>query len=81
MQTQFGVQHVAILHKIGPCPVGDVSVAIAASSVHRKEAMEAVMWCIDTLKATVPIWKKEEYADDEHAWKANQEFIAQHNTT
>ena len=39
-------------------PIGEASVAIAISSVHRKDSLEAVQFCIDKLKATVPIWKK-----------------------
>ena len=39
-------------------PIGEASVIIAASSAHRKNSLEAVQYCIDTLKATVPIWKK-----------------------
>lgn len=39
-------------------PIGEASVIIAVSSAHRKNSLEAVQYCIDTLKATVPIWKK-----------------------
>ena len=42
--------------------VEEASVVIAVSSVHRKDAMEAVAYCIDTLKASVPIWKKVIYS-------------------
>lgn len=45
-------------HKLGPCPIGDVSIAIIASSVHRKESLDAVHYIIDELKDKVPIWKK-----------------------
>ena len=54
------------------CPIGEASVIIAASSVHRKEAIQAVEYGINTLKATVPIWKKEVYADGA-VWKENAE--------
>jgi len=47
--------------------VGEASVAVAASAVHRGEAFAACQWAIDTLKATVPIWKKE-YGPDGASW-------------
>ena len=50
---------VALLHRVGPLEVTDVSVVVAVSAPHRPEAFEAARWCIDTLKATVPIWKRE----------------------
>lgn len=45
-------------HKLGECPVGDVSIAIAISSEHRKDSLAAVEFAINELKRTVPIWKK-----------------------
>ena len=53
-------------------PVEEASVLIAVSSPHRDHAYQASRFCIDTLKARVPIWKKEHY-DDGSAWKANAE--------
>jgi len=53
---------IALLHRIGCLAVGDTSVVVVASSAHRVEAFEAARWCIDTLKATVPIWKRETWA-------------------
>jgi hypothetical protein len=50
-------------HRIGVCPVGEPSVVIAISSAHRREALEAVAFAIDSIKGNVPIWKKEFYAD------------------
>ena len=50
---------VALLHRVGPLAVGDVSVVVAVSAPHRPEAFEAARYGIDTLKATVPIWKRE----------------------
>lgn len=66
---------VALAHRLGLVPIGESSVVVAVSSVHRKEALEACHFLIDELKASVPIWKKEVY-DDGHApeWKANKEF-------
>jgi len=59
-----------IVHRLGVVPAGEASVAIAVSTPHRAEAYEASRFAIDTLKKTVPIWKKEIYADGS-AWKAN----------
>ncbi len=50
---------VVIVHRIGRIELGEASVAIAVGSPHRAEAFEACRWCIDTLKETVPIWKRE----------------------
>ena len=50
---------VAIQHRIGRIELGEASVVIAVGSPHRAEAFEACRWCIDTLKETVPIWKRE----------------------
>ncbi len=58
MRSQFFAVRVALLHRIGVVPVGEASVVVAAASVHRREAMAAVQFGIDTLKAKVPIWKK-----------------------
>lgn len=65
---------IAMIHRIGVVAVGEASVVIAVSAPHRDEAYAASRWAIDTLKAAVPIWKKEVYADGS-VWKANAEFI------
>jgi MoaE-MoaD fusion protein len=61
--TRFGVRNVAIIHRLGRLQVGETSVLIIVSSAHRARAYEASRWLIDTLKKTVPIWKKETFAD------------------
>lgn len=58
---RFGVSKVAIAHRIGRLEIGEASVAIAVASPHRAEALDACRWAIDTLKHTVPIWKKEHF--------------------
>ena len=50
---------IAVLHRVGELAVGDTSVLIVVSAPHRAEAFEAARYCIDTLKNTVPIWKRE----------------------
>jgi molybdopterin synthase catalytic subunit len=61
--TRFGVRHVAIVHRLGRLHVGETSVLIIVVSAHRAQAYEASRWLIDTLKKTVPIWKKETFVD------------------
>jgi len=62
-RRRFGVSDVRIVHRLGRLEVGEVSVAVAVASPHRAEAFAACRHAIDTLKAKVPIWKKEFYAD------------------
>jgi molybdopterin synthase catalytic subunit len=57
-REQWALTKIVVQHKLGSCPVGDVSIAIIVSSVHRKESLEAVHFLIDELKDKVPIWKK-----------------------
>ena len=59
------VKAVAILHRTGRLEIGESSVLIAVSAAHRREAFEACHYAIDTLKQTVPVWKKEHFEDGE----------------
>jgi molybdopterin synthase catalytic subunit/molybdopterin converting factor small subunit len=59
------ISRIAVLHRIGRLEIGESSVMIAVSSPHRAEAFEACRFAIDTLKETVPIWKKEHFEDGE----------------
>ena len=58
----------AIIHRLGHLGIGEISVAIAVSSAHRRAAFEAGGWLIDCVKQVVPVWKKENYADGTHEW-------------
>jgi molybdopterin synthase catalytic subunit len=58
----------AVVHRLGRVEIGEASVAVAVSSAHRKAAFEAGQWLIDTLKQSVPIWKKEILADGTAEW-------------
>jgi MoaE-MoaD fusion protein len=60
---RFGIRHVSIVHRLGRLQVGETSVLIIVASAHRAQAYEASRWLIDTLKKTVPIWKKETFVD------------------
>jgi molybdopterin synthase catalytic subunit/molybdopterin converting factor small subunit len=61
------VRRVALVHRIGRLEIGESSVLIAVSSPHRRQAFEACQFAIDTLKETVPVWKKE-YFEDGEVW-------------
>jgi molybdopterin synthase catalytic subunit len=60
---RFAVRDVAMVHRLGRLVVGETSVLIVVASSHRGAAFDACRWLIDTLKKTVPIWKKETFAD------------------
>jgi molybdopterin synthase catalytic subunit/molybdopterin converting factor small subunit len=62
-----GTLRVAMVHRVGRLEIGESSVMIAVSSPHRREAFEACHFAIDTLKETVPVWKKE-YFEDGEVW-------------
>jgi len=63
--VKFDIHKMAIHHAIGRLKIGEIPVIIAVSSAHRKAAFEACEFAIDTLKETVPIWKKEHFEDGE----------------
>ena len=71
--TRFGVREVAIVHRLGRLGVGETSILIAVASAHRGAAFEACRWVIDTLKKTVPIWKKEQFVDGA-VWAEGEPF-------
>ncbi|HUZ01092.1 MAG TPA: MoaD family protein [Thermomicrobiaceae bacterium] len=65
IRERWGIERVAITHRVGRLDVGDASVAIAVASAHRAEAFDACRYAIDRIKEIVPIWKKEFYAEGE----------------
>jgi molybdopterin synthase catalytic subunit len=71
--TKFPIRDVALLHRLGRLEVGETSVLIVVASAHRAAAFDACRWLIDTLKKTVPIWKKEHFADGA-VWAAGEAF-------
>ena len=64
-KTDFEISHVGIVHRLGKLEIGETSVVISVAAPHRKAAFAACEWIIRELKRTVPIWKKEVYADGE----------------
>lgn len=73
---RFEVREAAIVHRLGRLEIGESSVLIAVFSAHRAAAFEACRWLIDTLKKTVPIWKKE-YFEDGAVWADGEPFPAE----
>jgi molybdopterin converting factor subunit 1 len=69
--TRFGVDRVAIVHRTGEVPLGEVSIAVVAVAPHRDAAFEAARYAIDETKARAPIWKAERFADG-HVWIGHQ---------
>ncbi|MCI2429997.1 molybdenum cofactor biosynthesis protein MoaE [Candidatus Acetothermia bacterium] len=62
IEHRWGVTQIAILHRVGRVEIGEPSVIIAVAAEHRAEAFAACRYAIDTLKKTVPIWKRERYS-------------------
>lgn len=65
---QYAVTGVAAVHRTGTLAIGDVAVVIATTAAHRGEAFDASRALIDTLKAEVPIWKHQRFADGSDEW-------------
>ena len=64
-KQRWGVERVAVAHRVGRLEIGEASIIIVVATPHRGEAFEACRYIIDTLKNTVPIWKKEVAIDGE----------------
>lgn len=62
---QFEISNIGIVHRLGKLDIGETSVIISVAAPHRQAAFAACEWLIRELKRTVPIWKKEVYADGE----------------
>jgi molybdopterin synthase catalytic subunit len=73
---RFQIRDVAIVHRLGRLEIGQTSVLIAVASRHRTAAFDACRWLIDTLKRTVPIWKKEHF-EDGAVWADGEPFPAE----
>jgi molybdopterin synthase catalytic subunit len=72
IRGKWEVDKVAMIHRVGRLEIGEASVAIAVSSAHRLEAIEACHFAIDRLKQTVPVWKKEFWEGGE-VWIENKD--------
>jgi molybdopterin synthase catalytic subunit len=74
-RRRWPLGRVALLHRIGELALGESSVIVAATAAHRGDAFEAARFCIDTLKASVPIWKRETWEGGEDWSLAAHEVV------
>ena len=79
LRAEFGVEDVAIGHRIGVVDIGEISLVVAVASPHRAEAFQACHEAVNRLKHSVPIWKKEFYEGGEH-WVACEDHMFQEGT-
>ncbi|MBI3219229.1 MAG: molybdenum cofactor biosynthesis protein MoaE [Bacteroidetes bacterium] len=70
-KLKWPIQRIAVSHRVGTLTVGEIAVVVAVSTPHRKESFEACQFIIDSLKQTVPIWKKE-------IFEGGEEWISAH---
>ena len=70
------VGRIAMVHRIGPLDITEAAVVVGASAPHRDEAFAVARFCIDTLKATVPIWKKESWRDG-RSWGLDAQHVTE----
>ena len=68
VREKWGIERVAMIHRIGKLEIGEVSVAVGVASPHRKDGFEACKYAMDRLKQIVPIWKREVWTDGEEEW-------------
>ena len=73
LHEKYAIHRVGIVHRLGRLEIGETSVFIAVSAPHRAAAFDACRYAIDTLKRTVPIWKKE-YFEDGAVWADGEPF-------
>lgn len=76
VHEKFPIDRLAVVHRLGRLEIGETSVFIAVSAPHRAAAFDACRFAIDTLKRTVPIWKKE-YFEDGAVWADGEPFPAE----
>jgi len=72
---RFGLLRCLIHHRIGPVPITEAAVVLVTAAAHRREAFEAAVWIMDQIKARVPIWKRERYAQGAEAWVEGSERL------
>jgi molybdopterin synthase catalytic subunit len=75
-RSRYAIREVGIVHRLGRLEIGETSVVVVVASAHRGAAFDACRWVIDTLKKTVPIWKKE-YFEDGAVWADGEPFPAE----
>tara|TARA_B100000686_G_scaffold317397_1_gene366128 strand:- start:214 stop:849 length:636 start_codon:yes stop_codon:yes gene_type:complete len=74
IRNDWNIEDIAIAHRLGRLDIGDISLVVAIASPHRKDAFEAIQYCVDRIKEIVPIWKKEYFQGGE-VWIESPEFF------
>ena len=72
VRDKWGIEDMAIAHRVGKLKIGEISLVVALASPHRKDAFEASAYALDRIKAIAPIWKKEVFQGGE-VWVGNHE--------
>ena len=72
ISERWGIEDVAMIHRVGTLEIGEISILISVAAPHRKNAFEACSYAIDRVKQIVPVWKKEIWADGEREWVERQ---------
>jgi molybdopterin synthase catalytic subunit len=72
VRDKWGIEDMAIAHRVGKLEIGEISLVVAMASPHRKDAFEASQYAMDRIKAIVPIWKKEVFQGGE-VWVGSHE--------
>lgn len=67
-RRRWSLDEAVVVHRYGDLQLGDVAVAIVTASPHRDESFESARWIMDTIKQTVPIWKREHWSDGSASW-------------
>lgn len=75
IQQRWGLERVAMVHRVGKLEIGEMSLIVAVAAPHRREAFQACQYAVDRLKEIVPIWKKEVWEGGE-AWVGAEEAPA-----
>ncbi len=68
IRARWGIEDVAMIHRVGTIDIGEISILISVATPHRKNAFEACSYAIDRVKQIVPVWKKEIWADGDRKW-------------
>lgn len=71
--SRWKLSNAKCIHRIGPLKLGDTAIVVITSAAHRQEAYEANRYILDTVKETVPIWKKEFFTNGNSEWGTNNE--------
>lgn len=76
VRGRWAIRKMVMVHRYGNLKVGEVSVAVAVSSEHRTEAFEACRYAIDTVKHTLPLWKKERFGRGDGSWTKGEPIVS-----